>query len=315
MRTLLAARIPSLLLLSLALLAGCGQTVSGSSNANTAKTPTATPFPTATAAPTVVPTPADVTSGHPCTTDTTGQITYVRIGDLRVDKLHFMLAYPARQLPANLDHSKPYRLPANANDPPNPPVNPHTDDGNGYSLTICNTSKTASHVIYGITVSIAAFMPYIGTLNTWQFCETVYARPDGVQGGGCGGAYVTDEKLQAQFAGNAVVGARAQVIQLGTGNASDTSPLSTPPLPIKLGPGQMLVVTLGVTPPTTPGTYSFAFGLSYDKIASAPISTMQPTLFDSATFVWNGDNWAKPALLSQIPAAVTTPPTNYVCAP
>ena len=61
--------------------------------------------------------------------------------------------------------------------------------------------------------------------------------------------------------------------------------------------------------------YSFAFGLSYDKIASAPISIMQPTLFDSATFVWNGDNCAKPALLSQIPPAVTTPPTNYVCAP
>jgi hypothetical protein len=317
-RKLLAARIPPLLLpllLPLALLAGCGQTVSGSPNTDTAKTPTATAYPTATLAPTVAPTPAALTSGHPCTTDTSGQVSYVWIGDLKVSQAHFILAYPARQLPATLNTSKPYRLPANAFDPPDPPVNPHTDDGNGYSLTICNTAKSASHTIYGVTVSIAAFTPYTGTLNTWQFCDSVYARPDGVQGGGCGGAYVTDEKLQAQFAGDAGVGAKAQVIQLGTGTAAPDGGLDTSPLPIRLGPGQMLVVTLGVTPPTALGTYNFAFGLSYDSVTSAPISTMQPTLFDSATVAWNGQNCAKPALLSQIPAAITNPPTDYVCAP
>lgn len=313
MRKLLAACIPLLLLL--APLAGCGQTVAGTPKTDTAKTATATATVTATTAPTVAPTPASLTAGHPCTGDPSGQVSYVQIGDLKVSQAHFMLAYPSRQLPANLDAFKPYQLPGNAYDPPNPPVNPHTDGFNGYGLSICNTSKTTSHVIRGLTVGVAAFTAYTGALNTWQFCETVFARPDGVTGGGCGGAYVTDEKLHAQFTGSAVVGAKATVVQLGTGNASENGGLDTPPLPVSLGPGQMLVITLGVAPPTTPGTYSFAFGLVYDAIPSAPISIMQPTLFDSAAITWNGQHCTKPALLSQIPTAVSTPPTNYVCAP
>lgn len=310
-RKLLAACIPLFLL---ALLAGCGQPTA-SPDVHTTPAPTATAAATATLAPTVAPTPAALTSGHPCADDTSGQFSYVRIGDLKVSQAHFMLAYPARQLPTNLVTSEPYKLPANAYDPPNPPVNPHTDGGNGYSLTICNTSKTSSHTIRNMTVSVAAFTPYSGTLNAWQFCDSVFARPDGVTGGGCGGAYVTDEKLQANFVGAAVIGAKALVVQLGTGTASPDGGLDTPPLPLRLGPGQMLVVTLGVTPPTTPGTYSFAFGLSYDSVASAPISIMQPTLFDKTTVQWDGQNCTQPALLGQIPTTATNPPTNYVCAP
>ena len=313
MRKSLAASISLLLLL--ALLAGCGQTVTGASNANTAKTSTATAYPTSTLAPTVIATPAALTSGHPCTTDTSGQVSYVQFGDLKVSKTHFILAYPSRQLPGNLATSKPYQLPANAYDPPNPPVNPHTDGGNGYGLSICNTSKTSSHVIRGMTVTIAAFTPYSGTLNAWQFCDSVFARPDGVTGGGCGGAYTTDERLQASFAANATAGTRTQATQIGTGNASPDNGMATPPLPISLGPGQMLIVNLGVTPPTAPGTYTFAFGLTYDAVLSAPISTMQPTLFESAAVMWNGQNCTKSALQSQIPTTVTIPPTNYVCAP
>lgn len=312
MRKLLAACIPLLLL---ALLAGCGQTSSDSLGGNAPATPTATAAATATLVPTVAPTQAALTSGHPCSTDTSGQVGYVQIGDLKVSQAHFILAYPSRQLPANLDPAKPYQLPANAYDSPNPPVNPHTDGGNGYGLTICNTSKGVSHLIIGVTVTIAAFTPHTGALNVWQFCDSVYARPDGVQGGGCGGAYVTDEKLQAQFDGSAGVGAKAHVVQLGTGNASGDGGLDTPPLPIRLGPGQMLVIVLGVTPPTAPGTYSFTFGLAYDIVPSAPVSTMQPTLFASATVKWNGQNCTKSALLTQIPSAVTNPPTDYVCAP
>lgn len=310
MRKLLGACIPLLLA---ALLVGCGQSPSAQS---TATATTATTAPTATTQPTPVATRGALTSGHPCSTDTSGQVSYVQIGDLKVSDVHFMLSYPALQLPANLDTSRPYKLPANAYDPPNPPVNPHTENGNGYGFTVCNTSSTASHVIVGVTTSISAFAPYTGTLNAWQFCDSVYSRPDGVGGGGCGGAYLSDEQIQANFAANATTGAQVTATQVGTGDTTEGGgPSPTAPLPILLGPKQMLVFSLGVTPPTAAGTYTLAFGLNYDTVASAPISTMQPTLFDSAAVQWNGQNCTKPTLLSQIPTTVTNPPTGYVCAP
>ena len=82
--------------------------------------------------------------------------------------------------------------------------------------------------------------------------------------------------------------------QVGTGNAGNNpNGLNTPPLPVQLGPGQMLVISLGVRRPTAPGTYTFAFGLNYDSVTSAPISTMQPTIFDSAGVKWSGGNCNK----------------------
>lgn len=86
-----------------------------------------------------------------------------------------------------------------------------------------------------------------------------------------------------------------------------------PPLPVQLGPGQMLSVALQVTPPTAPGMYTFAFALSYDNLTAAPISTMQPTLYDSAAVQWNGQNCTAPALVAQIPTSDTQ--NRYICAP
>jgi hypothetical protein len=68
-----------------------------------------------------------------------------------------------------------------------------------------------------------------------------------------------------------------------------------------------------MTTPSTPGTYTFAFALSYDSVTDAPISTMLPTIFDSSAVKWTGGACAKPTLLSQIPASDTT--GKYVCAP
>jgi hypothetical protein len=225
----------------------------------------------------------------------------VYIGDLRVSKVGFALAYPANQLPANLDPSKPYQLPGNLPNPPNPPVNPSSN----YSLTVCNTSNSASHVIRSLTLRIAAFTAYSGPLNTYQFCDLFYQRPVGATGGGCGGGYALDEQLQASFAADATTGAQVTTTQVDAQNA--------PPMPVSLGPGQMLMIVIGVTVPTAPGTYTFAFGLNYDSVTIAPISTTQPTIFDSAAVKWNGGNCTKPALLSQIPASDTT--GKYVCAP
>ena len=310
-RKLLVGCIPLLLG---ALLVGCGQSAAANTGASataTVSAPTATPPST----PTAVGTRGVVNAGHLCSTDTSGQIKYEQIGDLKVSEVHFVLAYPARELPSNLDTSKPYQLPTNAYDFPNPPVNPRAGNGSGYGFTVCNTSRTTSHVIIGVTTTISAFTPYTGKLNVWQFCDSVFARPGGVVVGGCGGAYLADESLQASFSANATTGAQVTATQVGTGDSSGNGGPNAAPLPVSLGPGQMLVFGLGVTPPTAAGAYTFAFGLNYDSVTAAPITTMQPTLFDSAAVKWNGQNCTKPALQSQIPTAATNPPTNYVCAP
>jgi hypothetical protein len=305
-RPVLAA-IAALLLIGMAaaLFALFGRPSSGPAQ-NT--TPTATTQPTATILPTQQPTQATsvgvVNSGHPCSSDTSGQTSYVQIGDLQVSKVDFLFGYPANELPANLDPSKPYQLPDNLPNPPNPPVNP----SGSYSLTICNTSNTTSHVIRGLTIRIAAFTAYIGTLNSYMTCDLYYQRPDGVTGGGCGGGSTLDEQLRASFAADATTGA-----QVTTTQDERFSGLNAPPLPVSLGPGQMLIIGLSVKPPTAAGTYSFAYGLNYDTVTAAPISTMQPILFDSAAVKWNGQNCTKSALLSQIPTSDTT--SRYVCAP
>lgn len=114
----------------------------------------------------------------------------------------------------------------------------------------------------------------------------------------------TIESLQGVFAANATSGAQV--------NATQITALNTPPLPVILGPGQMLIFNVGITPPTAPGLYSITFGVSYDSTRAADISTIQPTLFDRAAIKWTGGNCNIPAMLSQIP---TTSTAKYVCAP
>jgi putative zinc finger protein len=275
--------------------------------------PTATIQPTNTPLPTLQPTQVTpngaITSGHPCGQGTSSD---VYIGDLRVSRVNFLMGYPAYELPTTLATTQPYKLPAqlpqDANGEPNPPVNPSPN----YGFVVCNTSSTASHVLVGVTVRVAAFSAYNGTLNTWQSCDGTYQRPNGMSGAGCGGGYSADEFLRASFATNATTGAQVTASQVSTGSTTDNGPTATA-LPISLGPGQALLFSVEVTLPTAPGTYSFAFGLNYDSVTSAPISTMQPTLFDSAAVKWTGQNCTKPELLSQIPTSDTT--NKYICAP
>src|SRR5690349_11075102 len=105
MRKLLVACIACVVT---ALLVGCAQPSSGHTS------PTASAVPTATTQPTPIATHGAITSGHPCESDASGQVSYVQIGDLKVSQVHFTLAYPSLELPATLDGSKPYKLPANA---------------------------------------------------------------------------------------------------------------------------------------------------------------------------------------------------------
>lgn len=287
-------------LLLAVVLVGCGQT--------TVDTPqpaaTDIPQPTATVQPTPNETPGVVDSGHPCTFDTSGQTRYIQLGDLKVSTVTFSSAYPANELASSLDATKPAVLPSNLSNPPNLPVNPATSNGFGYSFTVCNTSRSNSHVLRAITERIAAFAAYHGTLNTFMFCDGYYQRPYGVGGGGCGGGITLDESLQGVFAADATTGAQVNATQVTASNA--------PPLPVILGPGQLLIFSVGITPPTAPGLYTITFGVRYDSTTAVGISTVQPTLFDSAAIKWTGGNCNIPAMLSQIPASSTD---KYVCAP
>ena len=300
----------SILLLLAALLVGCGQRTAinpGGPNIPPRSTATAQQ-PTATAQPTLAATPDVVDTGHPCGS---GASSDVRFGDLRVSQVNGLLAYPANELPTNLDPSKPIVLPANLPNPPNPQVNPQP----GFGFTVCNTSGSASHVLRGVAVSISSFTAFSGPLNTWQACDGWYQRPNGAVAGGCGGGFVGDEILQAMFDAGATTGAKVSAIVTGTGNAGNNpNGPSVPQLPVKLGPGQMLFFILEVAKmPTAPGTYTLSFSLSYDAVADARFSSSMPALFDSAAVKWTGGNCAKPALLSQIPATDTQ--HHYVCAP
>lgn len=265
-------------------------------------TVTMTPGPNATSTP--LPVNGAVNSGHPCMMNAEGQIGNTQFGDLKVSSISLTnLAYPSQALPATLDRSKPYQLPANLSG--SSLVNPTLSEPGGFGFMICNTSSTASHTLEGITVQIASFTSYSGPLNTWISCDGTYQRPQGVQEAGCGGGSSPgDEHLQATFEPGATTGAVAGVSATGIG---------VPSLPVSLGPGQGLYFTLAMTPPTVPGTYKFAFALSYDKVTNAPLSTSQPIILDSAAVKWTGQNCTKPALLSQIPPDDTQ--NRYVCAP
>ena len=311
MRKLLLVCIPLLLV---ALLSGCGESTVTRSGPHITGSPSATAgSPTATATPAV--TPAMLGAGNQCNPNLYGYNNPVVMGDLHVTKAIFEFSWPSYELPATLDASKPFPLPANIPDysgatGPVPPVNPTVSDTFGYALDICNTSRTTSHVIKAITVSIAAFTPYSGQLNSWNTCTPAYQRPNGVIGGGCGGGSAEGEGLHATFASNASAGAQVTAAQVSTG--TDENGGHVPPLPIKLGPDQRIRINLGLTPPTAQGSYTFTFSLSYDNTPAATISTMPPTLFDSAAVEWSGSNCAAPTLLAQIPTSDTQ--NRYVCA-
>ena len=175
-------------------------------------TPTAALQPTATIQPTLAPTQANtqngIYSGHPCSTDTSGQTSYVRIGDLQVSQVSFVsLPIPPMSFPPISIHQSPINCQIIYRNSPNPPVNPTARSG--YSLTICNTSGATDHVLRGLTVRIATFSAYNGPLNTYMFCDTYYQRPSGVGGHGCGGGMYIDEQLQASFAADATTGAQS----------------------------------------------------------------------------------------------------------
>jgi hypothetical protein len=311
------AAILTLISLAALLIAGCG--VSSSARASSPATSATTPVPTATNAPTPVPTADLSTLSGPCAPASGSQaatVPHYQIGDLIITEARLSLDYPAQQLPDGTP-LQPVRLPSqslSAEFPDSPPVNPHLKENPaGYQFLVCNNAPTQAHVIQSVSVRIASFTPYSGQLSAWQFCDGTFVRPQGANAGGCGGYAMFEEYLHATFPANAGADAAVTAAQISAGGLGPPGATQVTPLPDTLVPGKSLSFDIGLTPPTVPGLYAFAFGLAIDGQPPAFFSTAQPVLLAPVVHKWTGKACEAPAMQAQIPQTVTNPPTLYIC--
>ncbi|HEY7093126.1 MAG TPA: hypothetical protein VH393_08110 [Ktedonobacterales bacterium] len=294
--------------LVVALLGGSFYLLQASRNNGTPATPTATtaqatntPLPTATATPTPLPTVTSAQFGAACPNVPAAGNIY-QIGDLYVAISLTGFDYPSSKLPDGTP-LKPFNLKSSTDKyhglPRMPEVNPDLKN-NGFWVTVCNASKNANYRVDGITVRIDQFTPFTGDLNTWQYCDTYY-RNGHEDGGGCGGGYVYDERLNAVFAASAGAGETVPAAFVVAGILA--------PLPLTRKPGQSLDMNLTMTPPTTPGTYHFSFSVKVDGV-NLPFALLTDDLLLGPARKWNGAECLRPEMQSQIPAGSTD---AYIC--
>lgn len=271
----------------------------------------------APAQPTSGPVRADPTEvAAICGSDKMASGPAVRAGDLVITQAGFNnLAIPSFKLPDGLA-LKPFKLansdvthqPALAN---SPPTNPGmTDHSGGFTLDVCNAYSTKPHTLKSLSVRLDAFTPYKAALNSWNPCNGPYSSQDQTSTGGCGGAYFADEYFHATFAGGAKPGTVASVKQVGSGKSDGASGSGIGPFPLSLDSGQAIEIDVGMTVPTTPGMYTFAFALGVDNAAPVYVTTSTPTLFAPVAHPWSGQGCTRPAMKAQIP---TSPPAFYIC--
>jgi hypothetical protein len=194
-------------------------------------------------------------------------------------------------------------------------VNPRLLDEPGLIFEVCDTSASAFHTLNAVTVGIAAFTPFSGPLAAWNLCNdgSYNAQTDTSETGGCGGGAAVNETLQATFAASASNGATVTAKQVRTSVTGPGQPNPFPPLPLKLAPGQNILIAVGVTQPSAPGQYIFSVGLSIDNSPSTVFGNSASMLFAPVTQEWSGQNCAATSMKSQIPTA--TQPIYYICPP
>ena len=226
---------------------------------------------------------------------------------VRVTAVQFALAYPSVLLP-NTTAGAPYKLPADTATLNGLPVNPMvTEPGGGYGFIICNTSQTASHTIQDVVVSIAQFTGYTGRLRPGSSATAFTSAPREQlwwlwwrlprrRVGPCHVCPRCDDRGERH---GAPIHHNRRTRHPGAA-AADLA-----------GPGQQLIINVGLTPPAAAGTYSFGFSLVFDDGQPQLISTMAPTLFDSAAAKWTAQACTDASMLSQIPASDTS--GKYVC--
>lgn len=298
-----------LLLLSL-VLAACSS--SAGTSAIHSQTPSAGP-PTATtgpSAPAVTPLSAAQLSA---TCAGPSQTPGYQLGDIVIVQPTEVLGYPQEKLPDSTSLAQPFKL----NDDNGSQTFAGTPETNpdvkyeGYGFTVCNNSASRSHIVQGVSVSVASFTSYTGQLNAWQPCDGAYSSIYGARGAGCGGGAIFDERLHAALPASGGVGASAKGIVTGTGNDSSTPAPNFPPLPLSLAPRKSVSIGFSLTVPTAPGTYAFTLALSFDAVAATNFWTSTPALFAPVAHQWTGQACAASSMKSQIPS--TGPETFSIC--
>jgi hypothetical protein len=312
-RTVATLAVPLLLLVSLS---GCGSSsVAGAASATS--TTSATPHATSVATlPTLRTT--QVASGA-CGQDFPDTVTLTPAGGLVVTQTSSLgnLAYPAVQIP-NGQEAQPIPQPplsGRSGYTPSPAaiVNPNLQEsGGGFVLAICNASSQA-HVVSAVQASIARITPFTEQLQAWQPCTGVYHVGSPNVGGGCGGADFENEYLHAPFATDAAVGASVSTTQTGANSNGDGGP-NLGPLPVTLTPGQWMTVEIGVTQPSAPGYYTYAFALTVDAASTGAVAYSQTALLASVAHEWGGQACLSSAMQAQI-AQEPTPTNNggFIC--
>lgn len=227
------------------------------------------------------------------------------------------LPYASYQLPADLPVG-PWALPAEpgsaqldqqlggaAN------LNPGIGQGGGILLTVCNASAQPL-TLAGAQVVVASFAPASGAVDAWNGCDGAFVRPQGLFGGGCGGAIIADEAMSASFAPGAGQYATVKATQIAAAGQNGFGPL-----PVTLNPGASISLIIGVTRPSALGTYEFAVSVTTSAVGSASVSSpyapLPPQLFALVAHKFTGQACTAQAMQAQIPAAATNPATYYIC--
>lgn len=321
MRNTSGRKLIALVSVSLALLlSACGSTTA------TTSTPTATRATNAAFTPTSVGSTATQPSAPPsstsanCAQNTSGSGSsaqaYIKLGDLLVSKATVSSMSGASDEIPQGTAAKPLQLQgAQLNTTGSSWVNPRLIGSGGFIFSVCNASASATHTLNAVTVGIATFMPLSGPLAAWNLCQdgSYDAQAQAARTYGCGGGASVNETLQATFPASAGVGATATAKQVGTDVTGPGQPNPFPPLPLVMKPGEGVLVAVGVTQPTAPGSYVFALGLRIDGRPATVFANSAPLLFAPVTQEWNGQNCEAAAMKSQIPAA--SQPTYYICPP
>lgn len=287
----------SALLLPALVLGACGQSTASAAIRAATPAATATLGPTSTPAPTATPTPV----GSYCSTPGAFGTVVGNVGDLAFDAPQTLDMYPELKLADGLA-LKPLQVDG--------PIKSASASGlpvantRQYSLEVCNTSKTASHVLRSVSVRLDAFTAYTSQLNVTRVCATAYSR-QGMAGGGCGGGMAGgDFQLTATFGSSAVGTVVSTTLDNG---ASAASPLVT------IAPGRVIQVWVTINPPAGAGTYAFRIGFAIDGAATTYPTSATPSILQApVAHEWNGDACLSSTMQSQIPPA-TTPPTYYIC--
>jgi len=279
------------------LLTGC----STSTRASTAGPPTSTPPSSPTPLPTVDPAQLPQACHDVAPAVRAGGLfagAQARLGNVSYPHIHLPEGTPL----------KPLQVPGvNPQLPSDAPTNPDLRAlGGGYVVALCNGSAQP-HTIHAVAVRLESVTPYTGQLNEWVFCAAPYTRSFRTGGGGCGGGPGQDEYVHGAFVPTAPPGTVIETTQT-PGISSDRYGK----LPWTLPPGAMILIDVGIVPPTAAGYYTFSFGLAIDGATPVFAAVAPATLLAPVAHEWTGDACLAPEMQSQIPPA-TNPPTFYLC--